>query len=365
MFGTSALPARSALTTPGYAAACPSAGIEIIPVLPPQHLVRSLPVGLPRDHWRFAGERRATTPPAFVAIIPGGRVTGHYGAVVTPDNSLLFDLSPYFAVEAPRQHPVFLRPCLPPRREVPGTVAVLTTRGSDNYCHFVVDVLPRIHLLEQAGVEVDSYIVNRSLPFQQQLLDRFGIPAERVIESRAQRHVRADRLVVPTLPDPELRMPRWVIALLRDRLLPTGLAAPHRRIYVGRGPQRYNRKVENEPEVIAALAQWGVTAVDPGALTVDEQIRTFAEAQLIVAAHGAALTNLAFCSPGATVIELFAPDYVNVCYWGLACQVDGLSYRYVVGEGRAPRPGTTMFGVSSDIEVDIGKLVSVLEWVEG
>ncbi len=59
--------------------------------------------------------------------------------------------------------------------------------------------------------------------------------------------------------------------------------------------------------------------------------------------------------------ELFAPDYVNVCYWALACQVEGLRYRYLVSTGRAPKPGTEMMGVSSDLEVDLRSLAGLLD----
>ncbi len=91
-------------------------------------------------------------------------------------------------------------------------------------------------------------------------------------------------------------------------------------------------------------------------MSVKEQVKLFAEAELVVAAHGAALTNLVFCSPGTRIVELFPPDYVNVCFWALSTQVDGLEYRYLVGEGRRRRPGRPMLGVSSDISVDLTKL---------
>jgi capsular polysaccharide biosynthesis protein len=90
-------------------------------------------------------------------------------------------------------------------------------------------------------------------------------------------------------------------------------------------------------------------------------VRVFAEAELVVAVHGAALTNLAFCPPGALVVELFAPDYVNVCYWALACQVEGLRYRYLVGRGRAPEPGAEMMGVASDLDIDLDALAALLD----
>jgi capsular polysaccharide biosynthesis protein len=97
-------------------------------------------------------------------------------------------------------------------------------------------------------------------------------------------------------------------------------------------------------------------------MSVAEQAKVFAEADVIVATHGAALANLCFASPGSTVIELFAPDYVNVCYWALAQRVPGLRYRYLVGEGSPRRARRQkMDGVASDIQVDVGTLTRLLE----
>ena len=102
---------------------------------------------------------------------------------------------------------------------------------------------------------------------------------------------------------------------------------------------------------MAALAPLGFEVIDPGALSPAEQVRAFAEAECIVGPHGAGLTNLAFAAPGAAVVELFARDYVNECFWALASTVEGLRYRYLVGDGTPVRSRRNR-GVASDITVD-------------
>jgi hypothetical protein len=79
-----------------------------------------------------------------------------------------------------------------------------------------------------------------------------------------------------------------------------------------------------------------------------------------VGPHGGALTNLAFASPGASVVELFAPDYVQGCYWKLSDCVSGLTYRYLVGDGRPDRRGR-MLGVDSDMTIDTAALLTLLD----
>jgi capsular polysaccharide biosynthesis protein len=80
-----------------------------------------------------------------------------------------------------------------------------------------------------------------------------------------------------------------------------------------------------------------------------------------VGAHGGALTNLLFTSPGASVIELLPPDYVHLSYWRIARSLPGLTYRYLLGTGRRPRSGREQVAVMSDITVDLGALERSLD----
>ena len=84
------------------------------------------------------------------------------------------------------------------------------------------------------------------------------------------------------------------------------------------------------------------------------------DADVVVGAHGAALTNVVFCPPGASLVELFPPDYVNVCYWALTSAVGDVRYRYLVGDGHRAR-NRRMLGVASDITVDPAQVVRLVE----
>ena len=353
-------PRHVARSAADYARAHPGGGVEVVEVAAALDLHRPLPAGLPADNPQFTAHRRAHIAPNVVATVRRGRVLAPYAAVMTEDDTLLFDLSPYYGVARPSQHPVFLR-CRPPAlTEVPGSVGVLTTRGSDNYYHFLTDVLPRLELLRRAGAEPDAYLVNRSTRFQRDLLDHLGLTADRCLGDEKYPHVRADELLVPSLPDDDLRTPPWIVPWLRARFLPDDLRAPHRRLYVSRGHAKHTRRVENEAELVDALAPLGFEVIDPGALSPAEQVRAFAEAEYIVGPHGAGLTNLAFAPPGAAALELFARDYVNECFWALASTVEGLRYRYIVGDG-TPVPARWNRGVASDIKVDTRQVLRLLD----
>lgn len=310
---------------------------------PEELLHRTHPLGHPHPEPTFEEALEEVVPRVGVVELERGRVLQPHTVVVTREGRLLQEQCWYFGTTRPREHPVFLHPFPPAPVEVPGRLGVLATRADSNYYHFLHDALPRTAVLEQAGVApVDRWYVPRTTRFQRELLDLWGIPEDRVVDSDRVRHVRAETLVVPGLPSMVERNPPWVAQLLRERLRPPGLdRVPGRHLYLTRGTARANRIATNEAEVLALLRPLGFEAVDPGELSVRDQVRTFAEADVIVALHGAALANLVFCSPGSAVVELFPAGSLVADYWKMASGVPGLEYRYLCGTGPATRPTST------------------------
>jgi capsular polysaccharide biosynthesis protein len=343
--------------------AAESSGGRCFTVRLPEETDRALPTGRPEGHPTFAAEARELIGRVAVAELPRGRVLGQHSAVITDRGQLVQEVSQYFGTWRPRQHPLYLQPFPPDPMEVPGRLGVLAYQGGGvNWYHFITDVLPRIAIAEEcAEIETpDRWYVPASTQDRIGLLERMGITAERRIDSMQVPHVRAECLVVPGLPGTE-QHPAWVTPFLRGRLLTPGYERiPGRCIYVTRGASKNNRAVLNESEVIETLEAHGFAAVDPGALTIDDEIRTFAEADVVVSAHGAALSNVVFMSPGALLIELFPASHVMPCYWKLAGTVPGLDYRYLCGVGPAREPDRTKMLVS-DITVDIPALLGMID----
>jgi capsular polysaccharide biosynthesis protein len=329
-----------------------------------ERLRRPMPIGVPADHWVFERWSEVDTARTFTLEIRDGTVVGNYAANITPGGILDGESSTYFGVSGWREHPVFLRPRLPEAIHVEGTVASLATRGSHgNYYHFLLDVLPRWGVLQESmpGVRPDHYYVNRTTRYHRQLLEMVGLGEVSTIEPTKDSAVRASTLLVPCIPNEHLVAPTWTTGWLKENLPPsTGKDLP-KRLYVTRGQVKNTRRLVNEEAVMSSLARRGFVRFDPGQHSVQEQIDHFAAAEVIVAPHGAALANLTFCSPGVRVLELFAPKYVNPCYWAIASNVPDAHYRYIVC-GADPRPaGSPMDGVLTDITVDESVLDAVLE----
>jgi len=298
-----------------------------------------------------------------VAELPGGRVLGPHRAVITGNGELVQDVSWYFGTRRPREHPLFLNPFPGAPLELDGRVGVLAARGDGNYYHFLMDVLTRLGVLDQAPdiAPPQRWYVPQRLRFQRELLDLFGIAPARRIDADRYPHMRAETLVVAGPPAMVEKNPPWAVQFLRSRLLaaipPTGGA---RRLYVTRGSAANNRVVVNEPDVFALLRERGFRSIDPGALSVREQIGAFSCAELVVAPHGAALTNLVFLPPGAAVVELFPAGCVLPDFWRLACGVPDVRYRYLSAPG-GPRRPTRAGTIVRDIRVDLDALAATLD----
>ena len=105
-------PRHAAPTASSYARDHPDGGVDVVEVVAALDLHRPLPAGLPADFPQFEAHRHAHIGPNVVATVRRGRVLMPYGAVMTEDDTLLFDLSPYYGADQAVATPGLL--ALPP-----------------------------------------------------------------------------------------------------------------------------------------------------------------------------------------------------------------------------------------------------------
>lgn len=336
-------------------------------------LVRSPPKTLDSEvHWKFTLEYRRQIPHAFLAVIPQGRIWVNRGisvnnsAIITSNDRLLADLSLEFGKQ-PQDNLIFEQWKLPSVRVLSGNAVVLTMAKGEIYFHWMLDLLPKFKLLSLGNIDlarVDYFIVNSiQSSFQKETLGCIGIPEDKVLESTVYPHIKADRLIVPSLPSLSGNPTKWVCEFLREQFLSHNSSYDRTidRLYISRKNARY-RKVIDEDRICQFLTEkLGFETVALETLKVKEQAALFNRIKVIIAPHGAGLTNLVFCSPGTTVIEIFSPNYVNVCYYSL-CQEIGLNYYYLIGEGMQPNKGIDPHFAGDNITIDMIKLQKIIEF---
>jgi Glycosyltransferase 61 len=140
-----------------------------------------------------------------------------------------------------------------------------------------------------------------------------------------------------------------------------GGANSPRMIYIWRADSQA-RKLQNEDDLVDMLLRYGVEPVILSGLTMDEQITLFQNTRLVIGPHGAGLSNVVFCSPGAVLYELLPEHYVNACMYDLA-QMRGLHYWCDIHKAEN-LPGIWRHQVpwSVDIDVTERRLVEILSY---
>lgn len=107
------------------------------------------------------------------------------------------------------------------------------------------------------------------------------------------------------------------------RLVDNSIAANPVKIFISRRHasrnSNFSRALEKE------LTSSGFLVLHAEDLSLSDQIKAFRAASVVVAFHGAGLTNIMFCNPGAKVIEIFEDRRHIPCY-ELIANYCGLSY---------------------------------------
>jgi hypothetical protein len=284
--------------------------------------------------------------PAFVAVLQDGLSYGRHCCVIGPAGKAVretgFNLDgEVLGARAPinRFRPqywrkrwegdVTSRPWLPPKQRIDGRVAVLNTRFSHNFYHWMIDILPRLMPLRRVGAVVDYYLVDCLSPFQQAVLAALGIQQHQLIQPHCRLLLEAQQLLVPSLPTP---------ACLRDlgRSLAAGLGIDKpvrftRRLFISRR-KTGTRTLANEAELEKLLHSHRFETHFMEQYPLAKQARLIRESDVIVATHGAGLANLLFARPGTHVIEIVpAGRYNFTCYPRKSC-IFGLQHQLIFAE---------------------------------
>jgi capsular polysaccharide biosynthesis protein len=312
----------------------------------------------------------------FVASLPKGRVYGPAGDIVTPDGQILTDISLLFPDIVHRENykqPVFQRLTqpngFPVLQQLQGTVCSLASQyATSNYFHWMFNELPRLELIHKAGLtasDIDIFITNPlCTAFQRESLEILEIPSHKVLEAGDDFYAEADQLVVTSTLRISGHRSRWAHDFLRQSFMMAASANTHqRRLYISRADAG-SRRLENEAECLSALAPLGFEKVCLGGLSIREQAALFASAKVIVAPHGAALTNLVFCHPGTHVVELFSPTWPRTYYWELS-NCARLHYAYLIGEvSTADAVAVENNLENHDFSIQIKSLLELLTYLE-
>ena len=224
---------------------------------------------------------------------------------------------------------------------------------SNNYFHWMTEVLPRIVVMHQANPTIPVLIPSNYLQYNfiRQSLERLKI-AFKIFDVKAALKVKT----LFAIPVPHVgRFNEGLLHSFRDVFSKpvSETVNPHRLLYISRDKAK-RRKVTNELELSSFLMSKGFEKVILEDYTMDEQVRLMQESKMVISCHGAGLTNIMFMQKGQTVIELKSSNNNYWCYFSLA-RVFGLDYNYILCEGDNENHR------DANIKVDLNLLSELLE----
>ncbi|MDG6093888.1 glycosyltransferase family 61 protein [Acetobacter sp. AN02] len=241
------------------------------------------------------------------------------------------------------------RVSLPAGRPLPGCWLSLLLGGCNNLFHFALMNAGRLALLKEKDIRsIRGILIPADIPAAFSTLMERAItavwgawdhPLPEILSVSSAASFRPDRLILP-----------WNVAetgyFLPQALTLLSSLAPHdsrlpqhtypRRLYISRSDSP-SRPLRNEAELVFQLKQKGFVATTLSGVPLDVQAGLFANADMIVAPHGAGLTGLIFAKPGTRVIELMPDRLMNWCYRRLAAMLD-LHYDIVTGPSSPEAP---------------------------
>lgn len=232
-----------------------------------------------------------------------------------------------------------LRSAESPIDDPPSTAAALIPNWRSFY-HWVIEFLPKLRLLEryeQATGRRPALLIKPDPPqWMVETLELAGW-GDDLVEWRWAGG-RVDRLVVPTHRnqflathdsrfgddfDPAPQDVRWLADRMRSNVSDLDPDRFSDRVFVSRRDSS-RRPVADEAAVVEALEPLGFESYALASLSVADQIRLFAGAEVVVGPHGAGLVNQIYAEECA-LFELFPEQTVRPYYFSLARQL-GFDY---------------------------------------
>lgn len=248
------------------------------------------------------------------------------------------------------------------------TACILTNPWSGNFWHWTVDTLTQLEGIEyyqkNTGIKPKLIVSANLRSWQKDSLKLLGYEESDLIIWQDFR-CTVKQLIVPSFRrsydeihgEISVNACQWLRAKMLnnlDKIKSDRVFSS--RIFISRS-KALGRRITNENEVIQALKPNGFSVYILEEMSYLEQVQLFAQAKVIIAPHGAGLTNLIFAD-NPIILELFGA-YVGREFANLA---RGMGFKY--GCLGCPSPRGEMRQKDGDMVVNVAELIELLKKME-
>jgi hypothetical protein len=246
-------------------------------------------------------------------------------------------------------------------REVDQAI-VLNSRWDGSYYHFLFDVVPKLEIIDRAGIAANvPVIVREELAGKKFFVEAVGLGLfgarpvitqgkKEVIAAQELYVVRPDAYTERQLSFPARRFGSVADPQARDRL------------YISRsGKPGTGRQIVNEEDLVARLRELGFSVIDPGTMPLADQIAHFAHSSIIVGPHGAGLTNILFrYGAPMALVEMINPTKKYHHHFFQISAHCGYFYRATLNN--AERGDEQVATAYADIDAVVAAVEESIEW---
>ncbi len=220
-----------------------------------------------------------------------------------------------------------------------------------NYFHWVNDALPKYFYLAKQGYKPVVFLPDsfRGTSFIEESLKLLRIEYLFLDHGAI---VPVKKFLLPSYTSsPGVQHPVYFNDVA-NALKRTTSGKPNRKIFISRKNSSY-RNLLPIGEIETELKKLGFEILTLEQLSFKKQVSTFSECSHLLGVHGAGLTNMAFLSKGAKVMEIrrFGPN-VDLCYFLMAHTL-GHPYYYFLGESTNGNQRLQ----EDNIKVDVSKFI--------
>jgi len=305
------------------------------------------------------------TAPAYVAKLTNCLVMGHRFVVVTSDRRPLYESIPTFLGKKnprwfDRDQGTLDKLFELPLTEIDEPVALICNSNWRNYWHWHTQTLPNIALLRQVGLYPGNVklLGCKLSEWRETSLSLLDVQFADAIRDNEPRVFKVRELYYPSFLDktnmwlqsPVLLNTYQALAAEAQRRVPP--QGEPERIYVSRLDSK-RRRLLNEAALSDALERLGFVTIIPGEFDYLQQVTMMRNARVIVAPHGAGLTNLAFAAKSGVVIEA-VPNYwyaEEKAAFRVLAQLAG--HRYCAIVAHDTNPHTMDWNIDVDAVLDV------------
>ena len=252
-----------------------------------------------------------------------------------------------------------------------------TTIGDQwsNYYHRYVDIIPKAFALRDPRLsdkKINLYITDYFRKDDIEIVEAMVPDNVEVKQISLRRRIRVDEYIhlprlsinrnkpcknhssLGYLPDAYVEYYRGLVGDLWGIKWHNGGGVKN--IYISRRKAN-KRRIQNEDEVENVLSKYGFETVVLEDMTVKEQAARFSEAKIVVAQHGAGLTNLLYLPKGSSVIEIFSSYRQDPeIYYSEASQKLSFAYHFIMA-------GSGLYTKSSDFVVDPDRIDNIVKGI--